>query len=71
MWPGGDSCPVRFTSAVVGGSASSSSEASEVPYRDNPRDGRGLVGFETFTDIALESWQGIIDVNLTGTSHCC
>ena len=31
----------------------------------------GLVGFEPFTDISLESWQRIIDVNLTGTFHCC
>ena len=31
----------------------------------------GLVGFEPFTEISLESWQRIIDVNLTGTFHCC
>lgn len=31
----------------------------------------GLVDFAAFTDISLESWQRLIDVNLTGTFHCC
>jgi 2-hydroxycyclohexanecarboxyl-CoA dehydrogenase len=31
----------------------------------------GLTRFEPFTDITVESWQRIIDVNLTGTFHCC
>jgi 2-hydroxycyclohexanecarboxyl-CoA dehydrogenase len=30
----------------------------------------GLVGFEKFADISEQSWQRIIDVNLTGTFHC-
>ncbi len=30
----------------------------------------GLVGFGSFTDISQESWDRIIDVNLTGTFHC-
>lgn len=31
----------------------------------------GLVDFAPFTDITLESWQRLIDVNLSGTFHCC
>ena len=31
----------------------------------------GLFGFSPFTEISPESWGRIIDVNLTGTFHCC
>src|SRR5579875_955196 len=31
----------------------------------------GLVDFSAFAEITVESWQRIIDVNLTGTFHCC
>ena len=31
----------------------------------------GLFGFSAFTEITIESWTRIIDVNLTGTFHCC
>jgi 2-hydroxycyclohexanecarboxyl-CoA dehydrogenase len=31
----------------------------------------GLFGFSPFEEISLESWTRIIDVNLTGTFHCC
>jgi 2-hydroxycyclohexanecarboxyl-CoA dehydrogenase len=31
----------------------------------------GLVGFAPFLEITPESWTRIIDVNLTGTFHCC
>lgn len=31
----------------------------------------GVVGFDDFIDITPESWSRIIDVNLTGTFHCC
>ncbi|MGW0160085.1 SDR family NAD(P)-dependent oxidoreductase [Mycobacterium sp. NPDC003323] len=31
----------------------------------------GLFGFAPFEEITLESWNRIIDVNLTGTFHCC
>lgn len=31
----------------------------------------GVVGFAPFSEITPESWQRIIDVNLTGTFHCC
>jgi 2-hydroxycyclohexanecarboxyl-CoA dehydrogenase len=31
----------------------------------------GIVGFAAFTDITPEAWARIIDVNLTGTFHCC
>ena len=31
----------------------------------------GLFGFSPFTEITIESWTRIIDVNLTGTFHCC
>ena len=31
----------------------------------------GLFDFSPFTEITPESWARIIDVNLTGTFHCC
>lgn len=31
----------------------------------------GMVGFAPFLEITPESWARIIDVNLTGTFHCC
>ena len=31
----------------------------------------GMVGFVPFIEITPESWARIIDVNLTGTFHCC
>ena len=31
----------------------------------------GVVDFCPFTDISIEAWQRLIDVNLTGTFHCC
>src|SRR5690242_1566132 len=31
----------------------------------------GVVDFAPFTDITPHSWQRLIDVNLTGTFHCC
>jgi len=31
----------------------------------------GLFGFSAFGEITIESWSRIIDVNLTGTFHCC
>jgi 2-hydroxycyclohexanecarboxyl-CoA dehydrogenase len=31
----------------------------------------GMVGFAPFIEITPESWAQIIDVNLTGTFHCC
>jgi 2-hydroxycyclohexanecarboxyl-CoA dehydrogenase len=31
----------------------------------------GVVDFAPFTDISPQSWQRLIDVNLTGTFHCC
>ncbi|MBF6341065.1 SDR family oxidoreductase [Nocardia abscessus] len=30
----------------------------------------GLVAFEPFTDISLESWNRVVEVNLTGTFQC-
>jgi 2-hydroxycyclohexanecarboxyl-CoA dehydrogenase len=33
--------------------------------------GAGKVGFAPFIEITPESWARIIDVNLTGTFHCC
>jgi 2-hydroxycyclohexanecarboxyl-CoA dehydrogenase len=31
----------------------------------------GMVGFAPFLEITPESWARIVDVNLTGTFHCC
>jgi NAD(P)-dependent dehydrogenase (short-subunit alcohol dehydrogenase family) len=31
----------------------------------------GLQGFTPFLEISVELWQRILDVNLTGTFHCC
>ncbi|ADP79460.1 SDR family NAD(P)-dependent oxidoreductase [Pseudofrankia inefficax] len=31
----------------------------------------GLVAFEEFHEITLASWNRVIEVNLTGTFHCC
>jgi 2-hydroxycyclohexanecarboxyl-CoA dehydrogenase len=31
----------------------------------------GLTGFKPFLDITLEEWNARIEVNLTGTFHCC
>jgi NAD(P)-dependent dehydrogenase (short-subunit alcohol dehydrogenase family) len=31
----------------------------------------GLQGFDRFLSITVEQWQRILDVNLTGTFHCC
>jgi 2-hydroxycyclohexanecarboxyl-CoA dehydrogenase len=31
----------------------------------------GMFGYSPFTEISAESWAKIIDVNLTGTFHCC
>ena len=31
----------------------------------------GLFDFPPFTEISTESWARIVDVNLTGTFHCC
>jgi 2-hydroxycyclohexanecarboxyl-CoA dehydrogenase len=31
----------------------------------------GLVAFHPFEEITLEQWNRVIDVNLTGTFHCC
>ncbi|WP_099038725.1 SDR family NAD(P)-dependent oxidoreductase [Mycobacterium neglectum] len=31
----------------------------------------GVVDFAPFTDITVGAWQRLIDVNLTGTFHCC
>jgi 2-hydroxycyclohexanecarboxyl-CoA dehydrogenase len=31
----------------------------------------GLFGYSSFADITVEAWQRMLDVNLTGTFHCC
>ncbi len=31
----------------------------------------GQFAYSSFADITVESWQRLIDVNLTGTFHCC
>ncbi|MGE2715348.1 SDR family NAD(P)-dependent oxidoreductase [Mycolicibacterium litorale] len=31
----------------------------------------GLVDFAPFTEITPQAWQRLVDVNLTGTFHCC
>lgn len=31
----------------------------------------GLMAFDEFEDITADRWQRVIDVNLTGTFHCC
>jgi len=31
----------------------------------------GMFGYSPFSEITTESWSRIIDVNLTGTFHCC
>jgi 2-hydroxycyclohexanecarboxyl-CoA dehydrogenase len=31
----------------------------------------GMIEFEDFEDITPERWQQVLDVNLTGTFHCC
>ena len=31
----------------------------------------GLTGFQPFLEITIEEWNARIDVNLTGTFHCC
>jgi 2-hydroxycyclohexanecarboxyl-CoA dehydrogenase len=31
----------------------------------------GIISFDEFADIAPDVWQRIVDVNLTGTFHCC
>ncbi len=31
----------------------------------------GMVAFSPFTDITAQDWAQVIDVNLTGTFHCC
>lgn len=31
----------------------------------------GMFDFSPFADISIEAWNRIIDVNLTGTFHCC
>jgi 2-hydroxycyclohexanecarboxyl-CoA dehydrogenase len=31
----------------------------------------GMFGFSPFSEITPESWSKIVDVNLTGTFHCC
>jgi 2-hydroxycyclohexanecarboxyl-CoA dehydrogenase len=31
----------------------------------------GIVDFSPFTDISVQAWNRMMDVNLTGTFHCC
>ncbi len=31
----------------------------------------GMEGFQAFLEITVETWNRILDVNLTGTFHCC
>ena len=31
----------------------------------------GMFGYASFADVTVESWARMIDVNLTGTFHCC
>jgi NAD(P)-dependent dehydrogenase (short-subunit alcohol dehydrogenase family) len=31
----------------------------------------GLQGFDRFLSISIEKWQQVLEVNLTGTFHCC
>ncbi|UGQ12566.1 SDR family oxidoreductase [Yinghuangia sp. ASG 101] len=31
----------------------------------------GLMAFDAFEDITPEAWRRVVDVNLTGTFHCC
>ncbi|MEY8015921.1 SDR family NAD(P)-dependent oxidoreductase [Mycobacterium servetii] len=31
----------------------------------------GLFGFAPFTEISADAWARVVDVNLTGTFHCC
>ncbi|KUI27088.1 short-chain dehydrogenase [Mycobacterium sp. IS-1742] len=31
----------------------------------------GVVDWSPFTEITIEAWQRLVDVNLTGTFHCC
>jgi 2-hydroxycyclohexanecarboxyl-CoA dehydrogenase len=31
----------------------------------------GMVGFAPFTEITVQAWSRIVDVNLNGTFHCC
>ena len=31
----------------------------------------GAVGWAPFTELSVADWQRLIDVNLTGTFHCC
>ena len=31
----------------------------------------GMAGFRRFLEISVEAWNRILDVNLTGTFHCC
>src|SRR5262249_25253366 len=44
---------------------------SERGTAGSPGTSAGMVGFGRFIDISPETWSRIIDVNLTGTFHCC